>query len=330
MKIIVDAMGGDNAPLEIVKGSAEAAKEYNVDIILVGDESKIKKAASENDIDISGMEIVHANEVIATDEDADSVLKKKPDSSLAVGLKLLADGKGDAIVSAGNSGAICVGGTLIVKRIKGIKRPAFAPILPHVNGGKFMLIDAGANLECRAEMLYQYAVMASAYMEKVMKIDNPRVGLTNVGTEEHKGMELQHNTYELLKNSDLNFVGNVEARDLSEGVCDVCVCDGFTGNMILKTYEGVAKSLFKMVKQLFSKSLKNKIAAGLVIGDLKDMAKTFDYNEVGGAPIMGTAKPVFKAHGSAKAKTFKNAIRLTKDYVEGDVVTEISDAIGKQ
>lgn len=330
MKIIVDAMGGDNAPLEIVKGSVEAAEEYNVDIILVGDEEQIKKVSDENGIDLSKMEIVHASEVIATDEDADAVLKKKPDSSLAVGMRLLAEGKGDAIVSAGNSGAICVGGTLIVKRIKGIKRPAFAPVLPHTNGGFFMLIDAGANLECRADMLMQYALMASTYMEKVMKVNNPRVGLANVGTEEHKGMELQHETYELLKNSDLNFVGNVEARDLPEGVCDVCVCDGFTGNMILKTYEGVAKSLFKMIKELFSKSLKNKIAAGLVIGDLKAMAKKFDYNEVGGAPIMGTAKPVFKAHGSSKAKTFKNAIRLTKDYVAGDVVTEISEAIGKK
>ena len=329
MKIIVDAMGGDNAPLEIVKGSVEAKNEYGVDIILVGDESVIKKCAADNDVDISGVEIVHASEVIATDEDADSVLKKKPDSSLSVAMKLLAEGKGEALVSAGNSGAICVGGTLIVKRIKGIKRPAFAPVLPHTDGGNFMLIDAGANLECRAEMLFQYAIMASAYMEKVMGVKNPRVGLANVGTEEHKGMELQHNTYELLKNSDLNFVGNVEARDLPSGVCDVCVCDGFTGNMILKTYEGVAKSLFKMIKQLFSKSLKNKIAAGLVLGDLKEMAKTFDYNEVGGAPIMGTAKPVFKAHGSSRAKTFKNAIRLTKAYVEGDVISEIAEAVGK-
>ena len=324
MKIIVDAMGGDNAPLEIIKGSAEAAQEYNVDIILVGDEAQIKKCAEDNSVDISKMEIVHASEVIANDEDADAVLKKKPDSSLSVALNLLAEGKGEAIVSA-----ICVGGTLIVKRIKGIKRPAFAPVLPHINDGHFMLIDAGANLECRPEMLYQYALMASTYMEKVMGVNNPRVGLANVGTEEHKGMELQHETYELLKESNLNFVGNVEARDLPEGVCDVCVCDGFTGNMILKTYEGVAKSLFRMIKELFSKSVKNKIAAGLVVGDLKAMAKKFDYNEVGGAPIMGTAKPVFKAHGSSKAKTFKNAIRLTKDYVSGDVISEISNAIGK-
>lgn len=328
MKIIVDAMGGDNAPLEIIKGSAEGAAEYGVDIILVGDEAVIKKVSEENNIDISKMRIVHASEVISNDEDADSVLKKKPDSSLAVGMKLLAEGEGDAIVSAGNSGAICVGGTLIVKRIKKVKRPAFAPVLPHTKGGNFMLIDAGANLECRPEMLYQYAVMASAYMEKVMKINNPRVGLANVGVEEHKGMELQHSAYALLKDSDLNFVGNVEARDLPSGVCDVCVCDGFTGNMILKTYEGVAKSLFGMIKELFSKSVKNKIAAGLIIKDLKGMAATFDYNEVGGAPIMGTAKPVFKAHGSSKAKTFKNAIRVTKDYVEGDVISEITKAIG--
>lgn len=327
MKIIVDAMGGDNAPLEIIKGSAEAHNEYGVDIVLVGDEELITRTALENDIDISSMALVNAPEIIATDEDPQAVIKTKTDSSMAVALKLLAEGEGDGFVSAGNSGAICVGGTLIVKRIRGIKRPAFAPILPHFGGGAFMLIDAGANLESRPEILVQYALMASRYMEKVMKVDNPRVGLANVGVEEHKGLELQHKTYELLKNTDLNFVGNVEARDLSEGVCDVCVCDGFTGNMILKTYEGVAKSILGKVKELFTKSTKNKLAAALMMKDLKGMIKQFDYNEHGGAPIMGTSKPVFKAHGSSKARTFKNAIRLTKEYIEADVISEISSAL---
>lgn len=329
MKLIIDAMGGDNAPLEILKGTYDAQQEYGVDFILVGKENIINKVSTENNIDISKMEIVNAEEVITMEDEADSVLKKKPDSSMAIGLKLLAEGKGDGFVSAGNSGAICVGGTLIVKRIKGIKRPGFAPVLPHFNGGCFMLIDSGANIETRPEMLLQYALMASAYINKVMKVDNPRVGLANVGTEEHKGAELQHKAYELLSNADINFVGNVEGRDLPFGVCDIVVCDGFTGNLILKTYEGVAKALMGKVKSLFTSSIKGKLAAGLVMSDLKKMVKEYDYNEYGGAPIMGTSKPVFKAHGSAKAKTFKNAIRLTKDYVEANVIEEISNSINK-
>lgn len=327
MKILVDAMGGDNAPLEIIKGSIQAYEEYGVDIILVGQEDVIKSVSDKNSLDISKFTVVNASEVIATDEEADSVLKKKPDSSMAVALKMLASGDGDAFVSAGNSGALCVGGTLIAKRIRGIKRPGFAPILPHFGGGCFMLIDAGANLETRPEMILQYAVMASAYMKNVMKVNNPRVGLVNVGAEEHKGMELQHKTYELLKDADINFIGNVEGRDLPYGECDVAVCDGFTGNVVLKTYEGTAKAIMGKVKELFSKNVKSKLAASLVMSDLKKMVKEFDYNEYGGAPIMGTIKPVFKAHGSAKAKTFKNAIRLTKEYVEADVINEITNAL---
>ncbi len=327
MKIIVDAMGGDNAPLEIIKGSLLAKKEYNVDIILVGKESVINSVSRENNLDISDVEIINAEQVIETDEEANTVLKKKPDSSMAVAFRMLAQNEGDAFVSAGNSGSLCVGGTLITKRIKGIKRPGFAPLLPHFAGGCFMLIDAGANLETRPEFLLQYAVMGSAYMKNVMKIENPRVGLANVGTEEHKGMELQHKAYELLKEADINFIGNVEGRDLPYGKCDVVVCDGFTGNLILKTYEGTAKAIADKVKNLFSKNLKSKLAAALVMSDLKKMIKEFDYNEYGGAPIMGTLKPVFKAHGSSKAKTIKNAIKLTKEFVEADVIKEISQAV---
>ncbi len=327
MRIIVDAMGGDNAPLEIIKGSVDAHNEYGVDITFVGQEEIIKAAAEKNDIDISSYEIINASEVIATDEDPSSVLKKKPDSSISVGLKRLSEGEGDAFISAGNSGALCVGGTLIAKRIKGVKRPGFAPIMPHFGGGCFMLIDAGANLEVRPEMILQYALMGSAYMKNVMKVDNPRVGLANVGTEEHKGLELQHNAYKLLQEADINFIGNVEGRDLPYGKCDVVVCDGFIGNVILKTYEGTAKAVMGKIKDLFYKNVKSKIAAALVMSDLKSMIKEFDYHEYGGAPIMGTAKPVFKAHGSAKAKTIKNAIRLTKEYVDADVINEISEAL---
>lgn len=325
MKIIVDAFGGDNAPLEIIKGALLAKEEYGVDIILTGSQEEIKRTADKNNIDISSIEIKNATQIITMEDEPNSVLKTKSDSSMAVGMKLLSEGYGDGFVSAGNSGAICVGATLIVKRIKGVKRPGFAPIMPHFKGGCFMLCDGGANIECRPEMLLQYAKMGSAYMEKVMGVSSPKIGLANVGTEEHKGNELQQSTYALLKESNLNFIGNIEGRDIPEGICDVVVCDGFTGNIILKTYEGVAKSIMGEIKSLFSKNLKSKIAAGLVYSDLKRMKKEYDYNEYGGAPIMGCQKPVFKAHGSAKANTIKNAIRLTKDYIESDVIKSISE-----
>lgn len=327
MKIIVDAFGGDNAPLEILKGALEAKNEFNIDIIFTGSEEIIKKVSKENNLDISGVEIVNAEQVITMEEEPNVVLKAKSESSMAVGMKLLADGKGDAFVSAGNSGAICVGATLIVKRIKGIKRPGFAPVMPYFGGGCFMLCDGGANIECRPDMLVQYAKMGTAYMQDVMGVENPRVGLANVGTEEHKGTELYQTTYQLLKESGLNFVGNVEGRDIPNGACEVVVCDGFTGNLILKTYEGVAKGLMGAVKDLFTKNLKSKLAAGLIYSDIQAMRKAYDYNEYGGAPIMGCLKPVFKAHGSSKANTIKNAIRLTKDYVDSNVIDKITKAL---
>ncbi len=326
MKIIVDAFGGDNAPLEIIKGSVMAKDEYGVDIILVGNEEIIRNVAKENEINLDSVEIVHADSVISQDEAGTEVVKSKKDSSMAVGLKMLHDGLGDAFVSAGNSGAVCVGATLIVKRIKGIKRPGFAPVIPTLEGS-MMLIDCGANVECKPQMLQQFAVMGSIYMNKVMGIENPRVGLANVGTEPHKGGELQHKTYELLENPKLNFIGNIEGRDVPVGGCEVCVADGFTGNLILKTYEGVAGALMSKLKGVFGKNLKTKLAAAMVYSELKEMKKSIDYNEFGGAPIIGCAKPVFKAHGSANAKTFKSAIRLTKEYVENNVVEAISSAL---
>lgn len=326
MKIIVDAFGGDNAPLEIIKGSVDAKNEYNAQIILVGNEAVIKKTADENNIDLSGVEIADAPDVISMEDTPSDIMKEKSNSSMAVGLKMLANGEGDAFVSAGNSGAICVGATLIVKRIKGIKRPGFAPVMPGMNGC-FMLCDSGANVEARPEMLLQYGVMGSIYMEKVMGVKNPRVGLANVGTEEHKGDELHQAAYKLLKESNLNFIGNVEGRDIPMTACDVLVCDGFSGNLILKTYEGVAIALMSKIKGIFKKNLKNKLAASVVYGDLKEMAKELDYNEYGGAPIIGCSKPVFKAHGSSTAKTFKSAIRLLMQYVQGNVIDEISSSL---
>lgn len=323
MKIIVDAFGGDNAPLEIIKGCSLAVEEYGFNIVLVGQKDKIETVANENEISLRNMEIVNADEVVTMEDSADSIVKTKKDSSMAVGLKLLSKGGGDAFISAGNSGALVVGATLLVKRIKGIRRCAFAPILPK-DEGFFMLIDSGANVECKPEMLYQFGVMGSIYMDKVMGVNKPRVGLANVGTEDHKGAELQHSAFKLLKESDLNFIGNIEARDIPIDAADVVVSDGFTGNIILKMYEGVALTLLNKIKGLFKKNLKTKLAASLVISDMKELKKQTDYNEFGGAPIIGISKPVFKAHGSAEAKTFKNALRLTASYVEANVISKIS------
>lgn len=326
MKIIVDAFGGDNAPLEIIKGCADAAAEFNKGIILTGNEKIIRDTAEKNNISLDNIEIEDCSEIITMEDKSEAVLKTKKDSSMAVGFKLLNEGRGDAFISAGNSGALCMGATLAVRRIKGIKRPAFAPVLPS-ESGFFMLLDGGANVDCRPEMLYQFALMGSVYMERVMKVDKPKVGLANVGTEDHKGTELYQETYKLLKDSSLNFIGNVEGRDIPKGICDVVVCDGFTGNLILKTYEGVAITLMKKMKHMFTDSVKGKLAAGLVIKDLKELKTKFDYNAYGGAPILGASKPVFKAHGDSKAVTLKNAIKLSINYVEAEAIKEISSSL---
>ena len=298
MTIIVDAFGGDNAPLEIIKGCAEAVEAYGVNILLTGREDIIRKVAEENDISLKNIEIEDCPEVITMEDEANSVRKTKKDSSMAVGFRLLNEGRGDAFISAGNSGALCVGATVLVKRIKGIKRPAFAPVLPAENGF-FMLLDGGANVECRPEMLYQFAVMGSIYMEEVMKV----------------------------KASKLNFIGNVEGRDLSKGVCDVVVCDGFSGNLVLKTYEGVALTLLRMMKHMFTDSVKGKMAAALVMKDLKGLKEKFNYNAYGAAPILGASKPVFKAHGDSKAVTIRSGIKLVMEFVEGKAIDEISSSL---
>lgn len=328
MKIIVDAFGGDNAPLEIIKGCALAVEDLGIEVILTGDKNIIKKTAIENGISLNNIRVVHTDVVISPDDDASAVVKEKKNSSMGMGFQLLNSGEGDAFVSAGNSGALVMGSSLIIKRIKGVKRPAFAPVMPKAQGC-FMLVDGGANNEVRPDMLQQFAIMGSIYMNKVMGIDNPRVGLANVGTEEHKGGSLQKEAFELLKATPINFIGNVEGRDIPADGCDVLVTDGFNGNLILKTYEGVAMELMSKIKSVFMKNVKNKIAAAMIMSDLKNLAKEMDYNEYGGAAIMGVNKPVFKAHGSSKAKTIKSALRLTKQFVEGGVVEEISTNIAK-
>ena len=328
MKIIVDAFGGDNAPLAPIQGAVDAHNEYGVDIILTGDEEKIRSVAAENGIDLSGISIAHAPDVFTNDDQPSTIRSKaKANTSMAVGLTMLKNGEGDAFVSAGNSGALGAGAMFLVKRIKGIQRVAFAPVMPNLNG-YFMLIDSGVNTDVRPKALQQFALMGSIYMNKVMGFDNPRVGLANVGAEEHKGDPLRQETYVLLKETPgINFVGNVEGRDIPLDGCDVVVCDGFTGNMILKTYEGVAIALMKKIKGVFTKSLKTKLAAAMVLGEMKELKKSMDADEVGGAPVLGCAKPVFKAHGSANAKTIKNAVRVTAEYVRGDVIGCITEAL---
>lgn len=326
MRIIVDAFGGDNAPDEIMKGCEMAYDEYGYEIVLVGDEDKIKQVSEKENIDISSMEIIDAPGVISMEDDPSEILKSKKDSSMYIGLENLADDNGDAFISAGNSGALVVGATMIVKRIKGISRCAFAPVIPK-NKGAFMLIDSGANSDCRPEMLMQFGIMGSIYMEKVMKIHNPRVALANIGIEDYKGDILRQNAFDLILNSGVNFMGNIEARDIPDDVADVVVTDGFTGNIILKLYEGMACLLFGKFKEILSKNIKTKLAASLILSDIKRMKKEIDYNEYGGAPLIGIRKPVFKAHGDSEALTIKNSIRLTGQYVSQRVVRTISEEL---
>ena len=329
-KIIVDAFGGDNAPDEIIKGCRMAADELGVEIILTGREDEIRKAATRLEVNISDFEIVDCPDVVTMDDEATDVARRLKNSSMAVGMRMLREGKGDAFASAGNSGAMVAGATLLVKRIKGIKRVGFAPMLPNMNGF-FMLCDSGANVECTPDMLEQFGLMGSVYMKKVMGIENPRVCLLNNGTEVHKGTEVHREAYTLLsQREDINFVGNMEGRDIPADGADVVVCDGFSGNIFLKTYEGVAMALMDKIKGVMTMNLKNKLAAAVVYKDMKALKKSMDYNEYGGAPILGCTKPVFKVHGSAKAKTLKSAIALCAKYAETGIIEEIAAAVQKK
>lgn len=329
MKILIDAFGGDNAPLEIIKGCALCTDKYEgVKLALVGNKEIIEKTAADNGISLEPFEIYDAPDVIGMEEESGEIMKSKKNSSMAVGLQLLADGQGDAFLSAGNSGALIMGSTFIVKRIKGIKRAAFAPVMP-TSKGPVLLIDSGANVEVRPEMLQQFGIMGSIYMENVLGVKSPRVALANVGTEEHKGGELQHNAFRLLSESGINFIGNMEARDIPAGETDVIVADGFTGNIIIKMYEGVAKELFGKIKGVFLKNFKTKLAALLLKKELYELKQYFDYNQYGAAPIMGVSKPVLKTHGSAKADAVVTAVKSVIDCVNNDVTGKITEKIAQ-
>ena len=328
MRIIIDAMGGDNAPQEIVKGAVRAHRELGVDVTLVGREDAVRECLRQEGCD--DIEIVNATEVVTMEDDPSTATRRKKDSSMTVALNLLRDGRGDAVVSAGSTGALLTGATLIVKRIKGIRRAAMAPVLPAGEHG-IMLIDCGANVECTAEYLLQFAYMGSFYAKKLMGCENPRVGLLNVGTEDTKGGELQHQTFALLKQAHeegrINFIGNVEGTGVFNGSADVIVTDGFTGNVLLKGTEGVIKYMMKALKGVFYSSTKNKLAALVLKKDLAAMKKSMDVNEVGGTALVGISKPVIKAHGSSNAASFFAAIRQAVVFVQSGIIDEIKENI---
>ena len=327
MKIIVDAMGGDNAPEAIVKGSAYARDRLGAEIVLVGRREEIEKYLGENR---SGIEIVDARDVVTMEDDPSTATRRKKDSSMTVALNLLKNGGGDAMVSAGSTGALLTGATLIVKRVKGVRRAAMAPVFPSRENG-LMLIDCGANAECTPEYLLQFAYMGSFYARRMLGLENPRVGLLNIGTEPTKGGQLQHDTYKLLTRANeegrLNFVGNIEASTMLLGGVDVVVTDGFSGNIALKTAEGVAKWLFTELKEVFMMSTKNKLAAAVIKKDVKGIAKRIDPNEVGGTAFLGISKPVIKAHGSSGDEAFFAAIRQAMAFAEADIVGDIEKNI---
>ena len=328
MKIIVDVMGGDHAPEETVAGLLQAMDAYDksIEYIVVGDEARIREIAGMAGNTLQGVRIVHTDEVITMEDDPVCVMRAKKDSSMATALRLLAQGEGDAMVSTGNTGALFTGAMLIVKKIKHLQRAGIASILPLKN--QVLLLDTGANVEVTEENLEQFAYMGAVYMKNLYGIENPRVGLLNNGAEEHKGTALQQATYlRLSANPDINFVGNVEGSTAAKDVCDVLVTDGFTGNILLKTVEGTGKYMLSMIKGVFTSSVAGKLAYLLVRGPLSRMKKRLDPNEVGGAPILGIAKPVIKAHGSSNAKAFKNAIGQAISYAQSGAIDQISQAM---
>lgn len=327
MRIIIDAMSGDKAPGEIVKGAVEARRELGEDYLLVGDETAIRACLAECGASEDEHIAIHpASQIIDMHDDPSTAVRRKKDSSMAVALDLLRRGEGDAVVSAGNTGALLTGATLIVKRIRGVRRAAMAPVMPNGGAGA-LLIDCGANVECTPEYLLQFAFMGSLYSRHILGCENPRVGLLNNGSEETKGTELCKAAYALLKGAGeagrLNFIGNVEGTDLFSGRVDVIVTDGFTGNVLLKTIEGTAKFLMKNLKEVLGSSFKTKLGAALVHKDLRGLKRLLDVNEVGGTAFLGIQKPVIKAHGSSDARAIRSAVRQAIEFQRAGVIPAI-------
>lgn len=323
MRILLDAMSGDNAPLEILRGADLARKEFKEHtLVLVGDENVISDVAIKNEINLSGVEIIHADTVITMEDSPLSVVRDKKDSSMSVGLKSLSKGEVDAFVSAGNTGALITGSTIVVRRIAGINRAAIASILPLST--PVLLMDSGANLNVTSDNICQFAFMGAKYMEKIYGIDRPKIGQLNNGTEYNKGNPLQIESYQLLSESGLNFVGNVEAKEVPFGVCDVLVTDGFSGNIFLKSVEGMGKFLMGTLKEVLTTNLVTKVSTLTMKEKIVEMKRRFDASEHGGAPILGISKPVIKAHGSSDANAIKNAIRQAIFFVESEINAEIA------
>lgn len=321
MKILIDVMSGDNAPLEMIKGAEMASKEFTEDIVIIGDENIISDIAVKNDIDLSKVQIINASSVITMEDKPMCVVREKKDSSMSLGLKMLADGGVDAFVSAGNTGALITGATLIVRRIPGINRAAIATVLPLSN--PVLLMDSGANLTVTSDNICQFAFMGAKYMEKIYDIDRPRVGQLNNGTEYNKGNELQVESYQVLSESGLDFVGNVESKAVPFGVCDVLVTDGYTGNIFLKSVEGMGKFMMELLKDVLYTNIATKVSALTMKDKLHDIKHRFDTSEHGGAPLLGISKPVIKAHGSSDAKAIKNAVRQAIHFVRTGINNDI-------
>jgi len=333
MKIILDAMGGDHAPEAPVLGAIQAAKDFGAEITLVGRGEEILKVLRSNGIDTlpEGIEIANADDVVDMHDDPAKVIRQRPNSSMVVGLKMLSDGQGDAFVSAGSTGTLLTGATLLVKRVKGIRRAAMGPAMPNKAGGKTVILDCGANAECTPEFLLQFGLVGSLYAKKSLGVKNPKVGLLNIGTEDTKGAPLQKEAYALLQAAAgkglINFVGNVEARDVPLGAVDVIVCDGFSGNVLLKSIEGTAMFMGSLMKRMFKKNLLSKLGALCCMSGIKSLTKLLDYREIGGTPFLGIRKPVLKAHGSSDALAFRNAVHQAMDAAAADISAELEQGL---
>ena len=333
MKIILDAMGGDNAPKAPVLGAIQAVKDFGAQITLVGRGEEILKVMRENNIqDLpEGVEIANADDVVEMHDDPGSVIHKRKNSSMVVGLKMLSDGQGDAFVSAGSTGALLTGATLLVKRVKGIRRAAMGPAMPNKAGGKTVICDCGANAECTPEFLLQFGLVGSLFAKKTYGVENPKVGLLNIGTEDSKGTSLQKEAHALLTDAHnkglINFVGNVEARDVPLGAVDVVVCDGFNGNVLIKSIEGTAMFMGSLMKKMFKKNIFSKIGYLLCKSGVKDLMKMLDYREIGGTQFLGIKKPVIKAHGSSDALAFRTAVKQAMDAAEHDFSAELEQGL---
>ena len=328
MRLILDGMGGDNAPLEIVKGAVEASSKIDHQIVIAGREDEINAELAKYNYDESKIQVVHTSEVIENEDSPVKAIRRKTDSSMVKGLTMLKDGESDLFISAGNTGAYMAGSLLILGRIPGVDRPAIASIYPIAGGAlPSIIVDAGANSECRPSNLLEFAIMGSLYMEKVMDRKNASVGLVNLGIEENKGTTVTKAAHKLLKEADINFIGNVEARDVPKGACDVIVCDGFTGNIILKLTEGFAWNLLKTMKKKFTDGISAKMGAVLLAGKVKEIKDEFDYSEYGGAPILGVNGHVLKIHGSSGSAAVKNAIIKGIPYAQENVVGRITSAM---